>query len=211
MRRNPNPDKNLDLDKTLKLTVDFIGYTIMISIGLWCVRDYKGIPSSLGGSGSCRTVGWNWPEIEFNSGMRIYSFVQHGYHLQSNFAKDPFSNLEGTIIHLLTKRDHSNFLDMAIHHICTMLSINYAYFTNFEDYSVLATLISNFSDFFLNFGKFLRDVGLKAYLVTISFVTIFISWLVTRVAYFPYCNYVSTEKFQPLRGFEPFPRHSQIW
>lgn len=182
----------------------------MILIGLYCVRDYYGVPSSIGGSGTCRTVGWNWPLIQLNPGMRIYSFVQHGYHLQSKRVSAPFNRL-GTVVHLLTKRDHNNFLDMAIHHVCTMLSINYAYFTNFEDYSVLATLISNISDFFLNFGKFLRDVGMKPYLLNMSFVVVFTSWLVTRVLYFPYCNYVSTEKFQPLRGFNPFPEHQSIW
>jgi hypothetical protein len=83
LRRNPNPNKNLDLEKTVKLTADFIAYSIMIAMGLWCVNGYKGVPSVLGGQGSCRTVGDNWPLIEFNSGMRIYSFVQHGYHLQS--------------------------------------------------------------------------------------------------------------------------------
>lgn len=100
---------------------------------------------------------------------------------------------------------------MALHHICTMLSINYAYFTNFEDYSVLATLISNFSDFFLNLGKFFRDVGLKPWLITAGFLNIIISWFITRIIYFPYCNYVSTEKFQPLRGFNPFPGDERIW
>jgi hypothetical protein len=91
-----------------------------------------------------------------------------------------------------------------------MLSINYAYFTNHEDYSVLATLISNFSDFFLNFGKFLRDIGMSDAYVTSGFAVMTLSWFFTRVLYFPYCNYVATEKLQPYR-INPYPQYERIW
>jgi hypothetical protein len=79
----------------------------MIGIGLWCVHGYKGVPGYLGGTGTCRDVGFEWPTPNFNSGMRIYSFVQHGYHLQSKFLLSPLrlTSFKGTIIHLVTKRN----------------------------------------------------------------------------------------------------------
>jgi hypothetical protein len=80
-RRNPNPKKPMNYEKTVRQTCDFITYGTMAVIGLFCVNGYYGVPKALGGAGSCTTVGWEWPRPKFNQGMRIYSFVQHGYHL----------------------------------------------------------------------------------------------------------------------------------
>jgi hypothetical protein len=83
-RRNPGK-KPKNIDKILRQTLDFVTYGTMAVIGLYCVNGYYGVPKELGGSGTCTTVGWEWPRPKFHTGMRIYSFVQHGYHLQSKF------------------------------------------------------------------------------------------------------------------------------
>lgn len=91
IKRNEEKNKKVDSVKAVQQTMDFITYGTMAAIGLFCVHGYYGIPTHLGGTGNCTTVGWEWPTPKFHPGMRIYSIVQHGYHIRSKLKL--YSNL----------------------------------------------------------------------------------------------------------------------
>jgi hypothetical protein len=108
-------------------------------------------------------------------------------------------------------RDHKNFMDMMLHHVCTILSTNYCYFTNHEDFSIGATLITSISDVCLNFGKTVRDIGFKPIFVTGSYLIILISWILTRVYYFTFACYASTYKFWPNQTWPLDEKYTILW
>lgn len=167
----------------------------MVILGLVCIYNDPRFPGELGGTGTPYSPGLFWPFLSespsqkvysfWPSGSRLYCIAMHGYQFQS------------TLKQLFTMRDHTNFIDMMLHHVCTILSTNYCYFTNHEDFSIGATLITSISDVCLNFGKTVRDIGFNPIFLTCSYLIILISWLVTRVYYFTYACYTSTYKFWP--------------
>ena len=167
----------------------------MTLIGLACVYNDPRVPTELGGTGTVYTPGLFWPFLTADqnakiyrflpTGSRLYCIIMHGYQFQS------------IIVQVLFKRDQKNFRDMMLHHVCATLSTNYCYFTNHEDFSIGATLITSISDVCLNFGKTVRDIGFKPVYVTASYLIILISWIITRIYYFTYACYGSTKKFWP--------------
>jgi hypothetical protein len=181
--------------KTLRQTTDFTTYLFMVLVGIYSVFNDPRLPTELGGAGTVYSPGLYWPFLSeggneiahtfWPQGLRLYCIIISGYQIRS------------TIYHLVTMRDHNNFVDMMLHHFCTMMGVSYCYFTNNEDFVIGATLITSISDVCLNFGKTVRDIGFHKIFVSGSYLLILFSWIITRVYFFTYACAASTYKFWP--------------
>jgi hypothetical protein len=150
----------------------------------------------------------NWPQVTFHQGMRTYILIQMGYHITSTFSLN-----QGSVSLFFETKYDSFFYQMVAHHIATMLSIVYSYFTNHEDYCVYILLLSSFADFFLNFSRFCRNVRSDSdTLKIVCYLLLTISWIYSRLLVMPLCFYRSTVRLYP---YQPYPlkeeKFKEVW
>jgi len=114
---------------------------------------------------------------------------------------------------LIFEKKDNLYSQMLVHHLATIFSILYAYFTNHEDFSVYVMLVSNFADIFVNLGRYLRNVGSSGFAVNLGYVLLFLSWLITRVISMPICFYQSSNRLHPFKKY-PFDddgKYAKVW
>jgi len=184
-------------------------YTILVVIGIHGAKGDPRLPAKIGGAGTAWSPGLYWPYLSddpstpiytfWPRGARLFQILTHGYHI--------FVSVE----QLICNRDKKNFNEMMLHHVNTIFSTNYCYFANLQGLSFGATMITSISDIFMNFGKILRDFNFHPILVTASYLSILISWVVTRNYYFAYACYASTYKFRPGQKWPYDSQYDGLW
>jgi TLC domain len=91
-----------------------------------------------------------------------------------------------------------NFWELFIHHVATVFSIIFCYFTNFEDYGPFILIASDLSDSLLNLGKLYRDIyDLTGILGDVMFIIVSTTWLLTRNIFLQGCWYNAIKKYHP--------------
>ena len=88
-----------------------------------------------------------------------------------------------TISHVFGVR-RSDFWQMFLHHFITIFLINFSYISNFFRIGSLVMWIHDIADIFLENAKLCNYLGWKS-LSHLLFYGLIISWLVTRLGYYP--------------------------
>ena len=115
--------------------------------------------------------------------------------------------------HIFTMWGEKNFTELLIHHIATVFSILFCYFTNFEDYGPFILIASDLSDATLNFAKVFRDIqGAVGRITDVVFGITMLSFFFTRNVFFLGCWYHSIKKFHPFQKVVlKDPKYDHLW
>src|SRR3990167_5871306 len=91
------------------------------------------------------------------------------------------------VYHSISMKDIGNYQELILHHVVTTSTTTFAYYSNFEEYALFTLISHDLSDSILNFAKFVRDIGLPAIYLNLSFATIVVSWIYMRLVLASQC------------------------
>jgi len=108
--------------------------------------------------------------------------------------------------------DSADYFDMLVHHLATIFSLFYSYFTNWEDYALFILFASDIGDFTLNFGKVIADLKYYNTFISVTVYSIFMSsWVWSRNLLLPYGFFTSTFRFLPYQPTPVEEKYRYIW
>lgn len=164
--------------------------------GYFTLKDSYILPPALGGSGSLYNQFIDFPYIKHPPLYRFYFTGTMGYHVGS------------IMTHVFSKEKSNDYLEMMLHHLCTIYLYGFSYMTNCLIGAVVS-LIHDIPDVAIAWTRAWAESEYKA-VAAYSFIISLIIWLYTRLTMLPWCIYVSTFKLevfasspyvQPIFGF----------
>ncbi|CAK5088820.1 unnamed protein product [Meloidogyne enterolobii] len=115
----------------------------------------------------------NWPNHHLPTPVWWYYVIQTGFYWSLIFSILTFD---------VKRSDH---IEMALHHMATIILLAMSFTVNFVRFGSMILLIHDCADIFLELGKLFRYAGWdKA--VTIDFSVFMFVWISTRLFYFPF-------------------------
>lgn len=132
--------------KILYSFTSLIWYSLMAIVGLILAYNDPAVPKCFSGGQDCKDIIISWPFDPMMKYVRFYYILQMGTRIYS------------LLNHMLRHRDHVEFLELASHHILTVIAMLYSYYCNFYSIASVTLLIHDFGDWVLNLGKIWRDL-----------------------------------------------------
>lgn len=136
-------------EKKAKILYSFtslIWYSMMAIFGLALAWGDKSVPACFGGSQQCKDIIITWPFDPKMKLVRVYYISQMGTRIYS------------LLNHMARHRNHVEFLELASHHVLTVVGMLYSYYCNFYSIASVTLLIHDMGDWVLNLGKIWRDL-----------------------------------------------------
>ena len=85
----------------------------------------------------------------------------------------------------------------------------YSYYVNLEDFTAYVMLMSNIADIFFNLARFLRDAAYSDTSVILFYISVVISWVVTRLVGLPRCFWEATQRAYHSNPFDK--KFDKMW
>ena len=184
--------------KLTKNLFDGCWYMFMFFFGLATAYNDPNMPFFYLGSGSWDSLGDNWPNHNFGMIGRLYFIFHLGHH---------YHNL---IHHSIAMKDIGNYYELILHHVITTGTTTFAYYSGFEEYALFTLLSHDISDSILNFSKFFRDMNLPSNVLSLTYVILLVSWIVSRLTLAPMCYWIGTQRL--LYWKNPYGvQHQEAW
>jgi len=148
-------------------------FVVISSWGFYMLKRESWTPSMLGGSGDIANVGGpNIREHKLTAEWRVYYLTQLSYHVQS-------------FIMQFTLRHRSDFMEMALHHMCTIFLIGFSYTANYWRIGTLVFFAHDFSDISSYLIKAVVDTDYIPVIIPVFFFLL-ASWGYMRLYMFPF-------------------------
>jgi len=150
-----------------------LGYFVAVSWwGFMMLRDEPWTPVVLGGSGDIAKAGGQMQYHVLTDEWRVYYLVQLSYHMQSFI-------MQFTLYH------RSDFMEMALHHMCTIFLVGFSYGANYWRVGALVFFIHDFSDVFSYAIKAVVDTGYTSIILSV-YACLLVSWGYLRLYVLPF-------------------------
>lgn len=140
----------------------------------------------LGGSGDFSRVHEDYPFPQEPPNFKYYFLGIMGYHLHS-------------LVDLLCRERRSEFSEMFLHHVITVLLYGMAYMLNLGMMGAIVSFLHDISDIFAMSVRGFSELKFRTPTVT-SAVLMGVSWFWTRLMVFPYFIYVIVFKQEHMAG-----------
>jgi ceramide synthetase len=115
----------------------------------------------------------NWPNMPMSPALRFFELYQLGFYWHSLYA------------HFVYEVKRSDYWPLLLHHIATIMLIQFSYQLNFHRIGLLIVVAHDINDIFLETGKIFVYLQ-KERITNIIFVFLLISWVTTRLGIYPF-------------------------
>jgi len=160
-------------NKASKAVYKFVYFTLSTIMGYYVLKDEDYLPRSLFGTGDIHKIYKGFPFIDKAPYFNMYYMVQFGFHLES------------LVSHTFSK-PRSDYMEMMLHHIVTLLLIFLSYMSNYSTPGVIILFLHDWSDILVSVVKAIVDLKTPSWLIGGVFTTLMVSWAYTRLYVFPF-------------------------
>lgn len=150
----------------------FIFYTGSAVGGYLILKDTPILPPGLGGSGSIDQIFVNMPYDKQYPYFLEYSLISMGY------------IIEDTVYHLCFKERTSDFWEMNLHHMCTLMLYGGMILQNFIPVGMVISWLHSLADVWSSLSRVLSQTTFK-YSTVVSFGLCILTWAWTRNYWMP--------------------------
>lgn len=151
--------------KVLESFWRFVSYTMLFATGCYVLKD----KSWLFKTHDC-FIGY--PRHPIDTDIWYYYMIQGGFYIC-------------LLLCSVFDARRSDFWEMTVHHIVTIGLISFSWTVNFVRMGTLILISHDVSDIFLELAKLIRYARRYTGLANAAFVVFLISWILTRLIYFP--------------------------
>ena len=147
-------------------------YSIVCVYGYIVLKDYDFFPKSLLGKGEMKNMfNKGYPETFYfkrNFGFDLYYLINLNYYLCD-------------FVWLLTSEKPNDYINMLLHHICTIALILFSYLANYTQVGAIVLLLHMTSDVFVHSTRFLLQTRFPSIFAEISGVILTINYVYMRL------------------------------
>ena len=147
-------------------------YFIVCVFGYIVLKDYDFFPKSLLGKGEMKNMfNKGYPETFYfkrNFGFDLYYLINLNYYLCD-------------FVWLLTSEKPNDYINMLLHHICTIALILFSYLANYTQVGAIVLLLHMTSDVFVHSTRFLLQTRFPSIFAEISGVILTINYVYMRL------------------------------
>jgi len=151
--------------------VKLLYYIIVTYWGLNLLRKTSWLPWVLGGDGDTKNCWVGYPFQEPFEGVKEYYLFQLGYHCHS-------------LLFLFWLKRRGDFLEMTLHHICTIFLVWFSYMINYVRVGTLVFLVHDIGDITIYLARTVGDTNWNVG-KGIGWALMTGTWMVTRLVIFP--------------------------
>jgi hypothetical protein len=144
-------------------------------------------------------------------GFENFPYQKHAPHLKELLIVLAGYHIGGFFSHLFGTRK-SDFIEMALHHVCAIYLYCGCYLLNGWEFGQTVALLHDIADIFVNSSRMFSESRFK-HAAVISFVMLLGSWFWTRVFNLPFMIMTLANYEQPKSQelFDPFVRYFVCW
>jgi hypothetical protein len=163
--------------KAVQNIYKFFYYSLAATFGYITMKDSYIMPTFLGGHGSLYNQFLDYPYIKYPPLYKFYFTGTMGYHVAS------------ILKHLFSKEKSNDYLEMLLHHLCTIYLYGFSYMTNCLIGGVVS-FIHDLPDIPIAWTRAWSESEYKT-TTAVSFAFSLVVWLCTRLTALPYIIYVT--------------------